>query len=340
MLDDQDLRIIGGRLLSKAGCQEDFAIRELSFGRNNKVVQLETQDQDFILKCFFENPSDGRNRFDAETSFYEYVDAKHIHQVPKCLASNRLDRAILLEFIRGRRLASAEIDTATFAEMMDFFCALNARESSAPCLPMASESCFSEHDHVELVDRRIKRLSTGVQNQTAAKFVSDQLIPTWHQIKEVAHQTSTDWQRTLNPEEICISPSDFGFHNCLRRGDGTLAFHDFEYAGWDDPAKLVCDLFCQVEIPVPLRYLSAAIERIETHLKLKKLANRVAWLMPITRIRWCCILLNEYITVDVERRHFSGQATDANARVNQLEKATKVLATVRNNEISFREAIH
>ena len=38
-----------------------------------------------------------------------------------------------------------------------------------------------------------------------------------------------------------LSPSDFGFHNALRRPDGTIVFVDFEYFGWDDPAKMMAD---------------------------------------------------------------------------------------------------
>ena len=39
-----------------------------------------------------------------------------------------------------------------------------------------------------------------------------------------------------------LVPSDFGFHNSLRRPDGSLAFVDFEYFGWDDPVKLTADI--------------------------------------------------------------------------------------------------
>src|ERR1700680_1391707 len=37
----------------------------------------------------------------------------------------------------------------------------------------------------------------------------------------------------LPQEWRSLVPSDFGFHNSLRRPDGSLAFLDFEYFGWD-----------------------------------------------------------------------------------------------------------
>ena len=67
----------------------------------------------------------------------------------------------------------------------------------------------------------------------------------------------------LGPRARCLSPSDFGFHNAIRRASGELCFIDFEYAGQDDPAKMACDFLCQPEVPVPdacrERFLDAAL---------------------------------------------------------------------------------
>ena len=43
-------------------------------------------------------------------------------------------------------------------------------------------------------------------------------------------------------EDLQISPSDFGFHNALRTNTGPV-FFDFEFSGWDDPAKTIIDFF-------------------------------------------------------------------------------------------------
>ena len=51
-----------------------------------------------------------------------------------------------------------------------------------------------------------------------------------------------DFAAELPQEWRSLVPSDFGFHNSLRRADGTLAFVDFEYFGWDDPVKLTADI--------------------------------------------------------------------------------------------------
>src|SRR6266480_4587472 len=60
-----------------------------------------------------------------------------------------------------------------------------------------------------------------------------------------------------------LSPSDFGFHNAIRRPDGTLAFVDFEYFGWDDPAKTIVDFLLHPGMSVAdtlKRRFAAAVE--------------------------------------------------------------------------------
>jgi tyrosyl-tRNA synthetase len=59
----------------------------------------------------------------------------------------------------------------------------------------------------------------------------------------------SDERNLLTPEQLehhlaCIKPQ-------LAR------FLDFEYAGWDGPAKLVCDFFCQPALPAPASLAAA-----------------------------------------------------------------------------------
>jgi hypothetical protein len=114
---------------------------------------------------------------------------------------------------------------------------------------------------------------------------------------------------SLDRSEWIISPSDFGFHNAmLRKSDNTLCFHDFEYAGWDDPAKLFGDFFNQIEVPVSLDYLhSTADTLVQLSTEPQKLGWRLKTLLPVYAVKWCCIALNPVLASDASRRQFSGQ---------------------------------
>ena len=62
-------------------------------------------------------------------------------------------------------------------------------------------------------------------------------------------RTHMSFERDIDSAERTLSPSDFGFHNALKRSDGRIVFLDFEYFGWDDPAKMTAEELARV-LPV------------------------------------------------------------------------------------------
>jgi hypothetical protein len=124
-------------------------------------------------------------------------------------------------------------------------------------------------------------------------------------------------------EHRVLSPSDFGFHNALKDEAGKLWFFDFEYAGWDDPAKLLCDFFCQPQVPVSIEHADRFLETLQMAVGDEDLPARYKMLLPLHAAKWACILLNEFLKPDAERRRFAGLQ---DRRVAQLEKARAMLA--------------
>jgi thiamine kinase-like enzyme len=193
----------------------------------------------------------------------------------------------------------------------EFFRSLNSNRSSAAAreLHNASEACFTLAEHLQTVERRITRLSqidpTSPLGQPAADLVKHSLLPAWHRVRDsVLSANATE----LTTNDRCLSPSDFGFHNALER-DGRLVFIDFEYAGWDDPAKAVCDFFCQPAVPVPLAHFDTIAAAFTAHCEYP--ADQVArarLLLSVYRVKWCCIMLNEFLPVDSQRRSFARDA--------------------------------
>ena len=128
-----------------------------------------------------------------------------------------------------------------------------------------------------------------------------------------------------------LSPSDFGFHNALRRPDGTLCFLDFEYFGWDDPVKLVSDFLLHpgmtlsatraaaLSCTAPRRCMVAmpTFRRVSPHA------------LPLYGLRWVLIMLNEFLPELWARRAFSGKGGDwEGAKRAQLRKARDQIGRV------------
>jgi hypothetical protein len=335
----------------------DAPLGRLIGGANNRVYQVQGETGLAVLKVYFQHPADPRNRFDAERRFYALLQQREIHAAPAALAWDESERLALFEWINGRKPAAATSELVQqalrFVEQLNSARARlietaerSARSSSggqfaepsepsvSDPIPNASEACFSIVEHWQTVDRRILRLDQ-IQPETdldreAARFAREELAPYWGELKEEQRRTCRglrSFERPLPNSARCLSPSDFGFHNCLVDLDGTARFFDFEYAGWDDPAKLICDFFCQPRAPVPMDHWGTMADVFrQAAWTDAELSERALWLLPVYRVKWCCIMLNSFVPGDRERRNFA-QGPDAleTTKAVQLEKARAAL---------------
>jgi hypothetical protein len=322
------LLALASRLADSADLGHALALSRLAGGKNNQVYRLDMEGgAPLVLKRYFSDPRDGRDRLATEWDFLDRAWQSGVRAVPQPFARDTPAQAALYAFVPGKKLAAAELDTAYVDAAADFICAINAKPD--PTLAPASESCFSIADHLQIVERRLSRLATldpqAPRVAEAAHFISTTLRPAWDAVRSrIAQETSAlclDMDRPLADAECCLSPSDFGFHNALAT-DGRLVFLDFEYAGRDDPAKLVTDFFCQPEVPVPLRHLDRFIARLVEGLKFDAEAiARCRLLLDACRIKWVCIILNDFLPVGAARRSFA-ETSERDVRCAvQIEKA-------------------
>jgi hypothetical protein len=307
----------------------------LTGGANNRVVRL---GDAVLAKRYFHHPADPRDRFATERAFYRYATAAGVTQLPRALGWDEPQRLGLFAFVEGRSPSTASRPHVEAA--VAFFTALNRSRAlpEAAALPAASEACFSLDQHLATVRRRIDTVSAlpheDALDASAIAFVNDTLIPAWAATESSlrAEFNSAQLARDLSVSERCVSPSDFGFHNSLLTPSGELVFIDFEYAGWDDPAKLVGDFFCQPDIPVSLAHIDWFIASVASALQLTArtaFTARCRALLPLYRIKWTCILLNEFTRAGRDRRVFSLGANAATARrERQLTRARQMLGAV------------
>lgn len=309
-----------------------IALEQCNVGGNNRVFVVRAGGRTFVAKWYFVHPGDDRDRLRAEYSFIGYAMRIGIRAVPRVISCNRDRHLAVYEFIEGRKLAAEEVEQRHVEQAARFFEALNAPAARplAAELPRASEASFSLAEHFDTVERRIDRLreidGSAEIDRAAARFV-EELGAGWSglraRLEHEAADAGEDLQRPLEPGMRCISPSDFGFHNALERPSGELCFIDFEYAGWDDPAKTVGDFFSQPAVPVPIRFFDAFLAAVTRFAPdPQRLAWRARLLLPAFQTKWCCIMLNDFLPVSQQRRRFANPGLDqAAAKARQLAKA-------------------
>ena len=317
-----------------------FRLEPLSASGNNRVFTLHCDGETLVLKWYFHDVADTRDRLGAEYAFLEHAWNTGLRCIPQHLGKDLSTHLALYEFVEGYKLEANQVDEAAMQQAAQFLALLNAPRSraAATALPDASEACFSVAAHFAMVDARLARLVympvESDVDRAAAEFVS-RLTKYWNGTKVLLLEACTalglSTDAALPAVQRCLSPSDFGFHNALVRPDGSLCFIDFEYAGWDDPAKAVGDFFSHPGVAVPHSqfepFLAQALAPFEDA---HTLAARVRLLEPIFQVKWCCIILNEFLSAAARRRNFANPGADAIARKQrQLSKAATLFESLQ-----------
>jgi hypothetical protein len=284
-------------------------------GGNNQTFRVDSEYGPFLLKRYFRHARDPRDRLATEFAFLRHLWDCGIRRTPQPLAQDDELALGLYSFIEGRAPTTADITQDAAEDALSFILAINTDRARAPQLDNASEACFSLAEHVACVDRRFVRLN-AITHPDASNFVREQLSPAWQEIRAAIPARTAPLAR-------CLSPSDFGFHNVIITENSELRYLDFEYAGWDDPAKLICDFFSQPQVPVPADTRPAFIAGLRLACNDNKLAERVQLLWPLYRIKWICIVLNSFLTLGRARRAFAGQDES-----EQLTKAQHMLTQI------------
>jgi Phosphotransferase enzyme family len=331
---DAALLTLARRLTTEAGRDGARALSRLAGGRNNQVFRLDTENgKPLVLKRYFSDPRDTRDRLGAEWNFIAHAWSRGIRVVPEPLACDAAEQTGLYSFVAGRKLDASELKPAHVDAAIDFVLAVNERPR--PTLAPGSEACFSLAEHIATVERRVSRLATLNRSAPHAEetqhLVSDKLFPAWTAVKariaRGADAAGVAMDQVLAAEDCCLSPSDFGFHNALVDDEGVVTFLDFEYAGRDDPAKLVSDFFCQPEVPVPLSLHAYFIDRMAEGLGLDAAGiARCRLLLDAYQIKWTCIILNDFLPLGAARRAFADSRAWAQRCAEQLAKAEAKLA--------------
>jgi len=330
------------RLVAEAGLPGDFSLHSLPGGTNNQVFRVEVSGSCALLKVYFQHEQDPRDRLAAEYSFTSFAWDNGLRSLPQPIACDHENQLGLYEFVMGRQLLPHEITEGVAREALNFYTELNLYKQlpGAGALPKASEACFTIAEHLQCVQRRLENLmnmdASSEINRDAMHFISNRLLKDWSEVADSVRRQASELGQAIDieiaPKDRCLSPSDFGFHNAILAPDGRLRFIDFEYAGWDDPAKMACDFFCQPALPVPQQFFNFFVGDVMLQqVNPQSLRQRILLLMPVYRLKWCCIILNDFLPVGSERRNYAINTFDQETRMRkQLNKAYAYLTKTRS----------
>jgi len=194
----------------------------------------------------------------------------------------------------------------------------------------ASDACLNISDHIKTCRIRISKLIKRYKNSNSYKekkilnFLNNEIIPSFKKINKEINNNFNKKQikKKLNRNDMILSPSDFGFHNIIKSKDN-LFFIDFEYAGWDDPIKLICDFFLNPDYLISKANKKYFLSNF-FHIFRGKILNygKFRLIYKFHFLKWVCVILSQ---VDIEIHKKSVNLSYINKALNYFNKNKGIL---------------
>lgn len=344
---DQRAAGIASRLLG-GGTAE---LTQIHGGGNNRVYRVhQAGGPDLALKLYAPpgtSRDDAAARLKREFNGLHFLGTNGFDTVPKAIDVNWQDLAALYQWIEGTKpalLAPEQRTPDDIAAAIRFIGDLHRLSGNTAATKLfddaAREACLSGAELLRQVAGRLDTLSQLTAEADLQLFLRGTFRPAF----DLASQRLQDWTAAngqvpaaeLGAAQRILSPSDFGFHNALRRPDAGLTFIDFEYFGWDDPVKLLADFVWHPAMrlsPTERKaFLTANVALLSA--RDPQILERFNAQFPLYGLRWAAILLNEFLPDRWQRRVFAGTgdtspaAWDA-AKGRQLARAHHYLQIVQ-----------
>ena len=325
------------------------AIESIGQGRNSQVYRVMCDGAyRYVVKRYFNPPLDARGRMGVEFSSLAFLWDHGVRNGPQPIVSDPEYRWAVYAYVNGQHVQGHDVTESDLDDAVRFLALLKSlrQEEKSARLPIASEACFSLGAILDNIHLRLERLtgqrSEGTAYQALTAFLHNEFLPARDRIAQWCSSDLTGWgdgpTRILPQEHRTLSPSDFGFHNALKRSDGDFVYLDFEYFGWDDPAKILADFVMHPAMDLSQsqgRRFAARLFQLfgEDHY----LPKRAETVYPLFGLKWCLILLNEFVPRDLLRRDFAGAATReiTEHQLAQLEKSRRLLHRILSEYEQF-----
>lgn len=314
----------------------DLTFEQVRGGGNAQVWRVDDKGKPVAALKSYPAGEDGEShRYKREVEALSFLKVCNEIQVPELIASNPGDQIALIRWVEGEPAPSNSLTLKDVKSLASFAIRLDQYGSrpDAESLQLAQESTLATVDIGEQIDRRIARLDE----------ISDAEPLLAPFLKEVHQKRDEIWDRSLGrlkkiglpvdlelrPHMRTLSPSDFGFHNTVRRSDGSLIVLDFEYFGWDDPVRLALDFELHPGMNLSEEMTALWREEVGGYFSDQDPTwkYRVGAWIPLLGLRWTLILLNEFLPGRWKQRQEAGvtEAREEKLRT-QLSKAKAMLA--------------
>ena len=293
MTDYKYLRKVKNRL-NQYGL-EDLTFEKLNYGINTSAWHICSGNKNFFLKFYISQKNDKRDRLGTELKFTKLLENGGFKNIPKILISNKNENWALFEWLDGEKIKNPnQKDLEDIINFIKKIQTLKKFEESKK-IGEASEACFNLIDHKNLIINRLNQLInySGILGKSWLIFEVLESINKC--VNNFQSYFSSNSSKSLSLQKRILSPSDIGIHNILKIKN-QLYFHDFEYAGWDDPHKLIVDLLIQPENVLSKETSLKLYKSMESFFSLEANLHSLKIYLVLYRAKWVCIILKKFLS--------------------------------------------
>jgi hypothetical protein len=320
------------KIMGRAVCD----VEPLLGGRNSRVVAFAIASGDrYVAKLSRPSVSDRRDRLGTEFQTLSFLWREGVRQIPEPAHWEQEAGILISRRLDGHKISTKELTFDDLDQFVFFLIELQNFQDQAKrteWIGRASEACFSRDELMANLRWRVERLRSVVAGEPELKkFIENDLSPRLRKAEESRDAGELPLGRRI------LSPSDFGTHNALKGDDTVFRFFDFEYFGWDDPAKTIADFCLHPAMGLDGRQRRHFAKALMSGLKHgEELPARLSTYFSLYGLKWCLILLNEFLPEVYSRREAAGGEKKYGDRKEvqsqQLAKARAMLCTIDTAE--------
>ena len=309
--------------------EEVKTVKKIRARENSSVFKIEMKSRKkYVAKLYPDPILDDRKRLKKETKAFSFLHTHGIDSVPKVIWSDCNLNFGLYEWINGSEIN--EVTSDNIIDAVSFIESLAAVSKNTPYAEfrLASAACLSgKMIESQIQDRYRKLHGCADSNPPLKDFLEKQFSKALNKMMGNSQKSwPDDLDIQLSKENQLLSPSDLGFHNAFQTKGG-LKFIDFEYFGWDDPAKLTCDFMLHPGMTLADEQKKLWLREMKDIFSEDTSFNqRLAASYCLYGLCWCLMMLNvfidslgEKIISVVENNKIEQKQT------KQLEKSKKML---------------
>ena len=260
----------------------------------SRRMRVENNSLKYLKKNNFPVPGIYKSFFDFNCSFYEFQSGKKNFKATELLIDQCYD------FIKKLSLLS--------------------RKTKKNLFPNAKEACLSPNEICEQIEKKFNKL-IKINDKALNNFLFFEFSDLFEKYLKITKKNfNKEFKNNISITNRILSPSDFGLHNTISQKN-KLYFLDFEYFGWDDPIKLICDFLWHpgnnMSKKLKKRFLNKVINLFSKNYK--NFENKLYVLLPLYGLRWSLIILNCFVKKNLKNKTLE---------TRQLRKAKKILNRV------------